>query len=104
MTRNCLYDRGNEGRTERHHVRLAPKSVTPVEAVEPASDTAQMETHPLSDEGVLFEYITTDVIVNFTDAETDVYNAHRRELHVNGRVFQHVAEDPHGHWLYRLDR
>ena len=80
-----------------------PVAAEPVDVVKTPDDAPHTPTHPLSDEGVLFEYITPRMIVNFTDATVDTYNAHRRELHVNGLTFSHVAETPDGHWTYRHD-
>ena len=55
----------------------------------------------LSDEGVPFDWIDSDTILNVSE---DAYDAKRRELHVHGRAFQHVAEGPAGEWIYRCDK
>lgn len=55
-----------------------------------------------SDEGMPCAWLSAqyNLIVNLS---TDAYDAKRRELHVNGRAFQHVAETSEGRWIYRYD-
>lgn len=87
----------------------APETVEPT--VEPAESSGPLvimddpvttdgRVHPVSDEGIAFAWMTTDLIVNMA---SEFYDAHRRELHINGQTFAHVSETLEGHWVYRHD-
>ena len=72
--------------------------------------TADQTDAPLSppvpalrtDEGVVFAWMTTELIVNMAPKD-ELYNRRRRELHINGVGFSHVDETTAGHWIYRHD-
>jgi len=53
-----------------------------------------------TDEGIPFAWVDAITIVNLS---ADWYDQRRRELHVGGRSFSHVAEAAQGR-LYRYDR
>lgn len=71
---------------------------------EAAEAAAALDAPPVpppstSDEGVLYEWVSSFEIVNLSN---DPIDSRRRELHVAGRAYHHVAETA-GHWLYRRD-
>ncbi len=57
----------------------------------------------VSDEGVIVERLDHETIANRTNAADNPYDARRRELHLAGRVFSHVADAADGAWIYRAD-
>ncbi len=57
----------------------------------------------VSDEGVTVERLDHETIANRTNAADFPYDARRRELHLAGRVFTHVADATDGAWIYRAD-
>ena len=65
-----------------------------------AVDAAPVEAECRTDEGVRYEVLDHETVVNLA---ADTYDAHRRELHIQGRAFTHVADTPSGAWIYRHD-
>lgn len=61
------------------------------------------KTPLISDDGISYARVSTHRIVNLTDP-TDKLNAHRLELHVDGKVYTHVEETSEGQWIYRFDK
>ncbi len=57
----------------------------------------------LSDEGITITLNNDLTITNNTVPTTDPDRAKRRELHVNGKAYQHVSTDTTGQWVYRHD-
>ena len=54
-----------------------------------------------TDEGVPYRSLDTETVLNLS---ADSYDARRRELHIDGRSYQHVSEDVAGQWIYRYDK
>lgn len=57
-------------------------------------------TGPLTDEGVMFAWMTPEILVN---RDQRFLNLRRRELHLGGVPYAHAGETPDGRWLYRHD-
>ena len=66
-----------------------------------AMDDAPVEAECRTDEGVRYEVLDHETVINLA---ADTYDAHRRELHIQGRAFTHVSDTPSGAWIYRHDR
>lgn len=59
----------------------------------------------LSDEGVPYQRLDAETIVNWVDPRGPNWpESRRRELHVGGRTYSHVAEQAQVHWIYRHDK
>ena len=69
------------------------KKEKPSRAIQPLPSDA-------TDEGIPFAYLDHETIVNLSG---DWYDQRRRELHVAGKSFSHVAEAAAGR-VYRYDR
>ncbi len=81
------------------------KTYDPMEVPDPA-DNPDPDAVPTgtTDEGIAVEMPDSETVINVTSPTDDFLGSRRRELHVNGHAFHHVADRADGAWIYRRDR